>query len=542
MKRVKGHEYLYDRNGHYYFRRGVPDDVRLAFEGKEEVVVSLKTQSRAEACHRAAAQHLRFDQKLAAARGTPDPTTSAVADWEAQATASAPDREEIERTVRRWLAERFDDEATFAGQASDEALDERVRDLSFQKLLADIKLTRRSEASQLSTEWAAESIATANGWKFPDGSGLHKHLVNTLIRAEREMAHQAVARLDGAPVTELDATFSAERYRMDAEARRSVAAGPEFSPQSISGLLEGHHGERGLAPATIKAWTRQLQRFIEFVGHDDAHQVTPQDVLGWKDQLRTQTTKEGSPLSAKTINETYLAALRAAFSWGVRNRRVATNPATGVTVRGPKVPRRRDKHLLDDEALKILRATLLAQSERLTPQHAFARRWVPWLCAFTGARVNEMTQLRAEDVVEVSGIWAVYITEEAGGQKMRDAWHVPLHKQIIEQGFLKAVKGKRGPLFYDPSLYRGGSQGNPQYKKTGERLAAWVRSLGVTRDVDPNHGWRHRFMTLAYRHKLDLRIADQIQGHAPATDGEAYGEAEVAAMKREIDKLPRYTV
>jgi integrase len=542
LKRVKGHQYLCDRDGSLYFRRGIPEDVRHAFGGKREVVVSLDTRSLAEARHRAADQLRLFDQKLAAARGTSDPTRTVPAGEDAHTAARTPERDEIERSVREWLAERLNDQILFAGRASEEDVDERASDLSNQHLLAEIKLARGSAASTLSTEWVADTIAAAKGWKFAEGSRLYAHLVRTLIRAEREAAHRTLADLDGSPITELDATFASERYRLDAETARAAPAKSKFRPQSITGLLEGRHDERKLAPATLKAWKRHLKRFIAFVGHDDAHRVTADDVVRWKEHLRTRTTREGTPLSIKTINESYLAGLKAAYAWGVGNRRVESNPAAGITVIGKPPPRRRDKHLLDHEALTILRATLAPPGARLTPQHAFARRWVPWLCAFTGARVNEMTQLRAEDVVEVSGLWSVHITPDAGGQKRHEAWHVPLHSQIIEQGFLKAVAGKRGPLFYDPSLYRGGSEGNPQYKKTGERLAAWVRSLGVTRNVDPNHGWRHRFMTLVYRHGLDARIADQIEGHAPATDGEAYGEAEVVAMKREIEKLPRYPV
>jgi integrase len=41
----------------------------------------------------------------------------------------------------------------------------------------------------------------------------------------------------------------------------------------------------------------------------------------------------------------------------------------------------------------------------------------PWICAYTGARVNEITQLRANDVVNVDGIDCIRITSEAGTVK-----------------------------------------------------------------------------------------------------------------------------
>ena len=87
---------------------------------------------------------------------------------------------------------------------------------------------------------------------------------------------------------------------------------------------------------------------------------------------------------------------------------------------------------------------------------------------------------------------------------------------LVAQGF-PSFAGSRGsrPLFYDPAQARGGSEANPIYKKVGERLASWVRTLGVSAPgVDPNHGWRHRFKTAGRRAGIDPTVLDATQGHA----------------------------
>src|ERR1700730_276574 len=101
------------------------------------------------------------------------------------------------------------------------------------------------------------------------------------------------------------------------------------------------------------------------------------------------------------------------------------------------------------EAEKILSATLAPFSDLMTPENRAARRWVPWLCAYTGARVNEMTQLRAKDVQNLNGIWCIHITPEAGDVKTSEKRLVPLHPHLIEQGFLDFAQRKKGaqPLF-----------------------------------------------------------------------------------------------
>jgi hypothetical protein len=88
---------------------------------------------------------------------------------------------------------------------------------------------------------------------------------------------------------------------------------------------------------------------------------------------------------------------------------------------------------------------------------------------------------------------------------------------------------------------RGGSKTATQATKMGERLAKWVRSLGIE-GVQPNHGWRHRFKTVARSVRMDSEARDAIQGHAPQTEGQAYGEWPLDALRAEVDKLGRYQV
>jgi integrase len=82
-----------------------------------------------------------------------------------------------------------------------------------------------------------------------------------------------------------------------------------------------------------------------------------------------------------------------------------------------------------------------------------ARRWVPWLCAYTGARVGELTQLRACDIERRPFGPVMRITPDAGTVKTDEARTVPLHQHLIEMGLLDYVAavarlGKQAPLFY----------------------------------------------------------------------------------------------
>ena len=164
-------------------------------------------------------------------------------------------------------------------------------------------------------------------------------------------------------------------------------------------------------------------------------------------------------------------------------------------------------------------------------------RWVPWLCAFSGARVSEVCQVRAEDVLQLEGIWCIRFTPEAGSLKnVSSERAVPLHPALIEQGFLEFVeKVGSGPLFAELKPDRFGSRGGNGTKVLGR----WVRAMGLTDPrISPNHSWRHQFRTLGRRYGLATDILDAITGHRRKTVADTYGEFPIGALYREITKIP----
>ena len=199
---------------------------------------------------------------------------------------------------------------------------------------------------------------------------------------------------------------------------------------------------------------------------------------------------------------------------------------SGIGVKVGKAKRERGKGFTDDEASFTLALTLKSMNGQLSKEHKSARRWVPWLCGYTGARVGEIAQLRKQDVLEKDGVWLIWITPEAGTVKDGNSRYVPIHPHLVQQGFVDFVRsGKSGPLFFSEDRKRGGSLENPTSKKVGERLAAWIRAEGLSDErVAPNHAWRHRFKTKAREYNLEAGARDYLQGHVPATEGEEYGE------------------
>ncbi len=340
-------------------------------------------------------------------------------------------------------------------------------------------------------------------------------------------------------------------YRPDTEAARFPAwgpAGPAKRPTggTLTGLVEEwwkeQQREDGAKLSTHESYSGTMRKFVAFLGHDDASQVTTENVIAFKDhRLKQINPRTNKPISAKTIKDNDLAGLRAIFGWAVDNRRIAGNPATGVTIKVRKKPKLRGKGFTDSEAKAILTAAWQYQpGPREFAKTAAAKRWVPWLCAYSGARVGEVVQLRKEDVRKEGGLWVLKVTPEANAQKGNEARDVVLHSHLVELGFPEFVAScASGYLFLTPTP-KGGVRG--PWEAAKNRLQEFVRTVVSDPNVAPNHGWRHRFKTECRRVRIDREVRDAIQGHAPQAEGERYGEMPLEAQAEELQKFPRFEI
>jgi integrase len=329
-------------------------------------------------------------------------------------------------------------------------------------------------------------------------------------------------------------------YSPDAYRERFPKFEGADSGETPQQLFEAWVRERKPARGTIVSWRYVFAKMAKHFKDRSAASISPDEAQDWTKSL---TDKR----SASTVRTNWITASKTIFGWAVEHKRIPHNPFAQVKITVPKKHRLRETQaFLQDEWRTILRASL-AIRELDTPGIA-ARRWVPWLCAYTGARPGEMTQLRGSDVIEREGIHGLRITPEAGAVKGNKARVVPVHEHLIAQGFLAFVaRHGRGPLFYRPTQQHDGDDPiqikKPRYVQARERLADWVRSVGVTdEELSPNHAWRHTFKQIADRAGITERMSDYITGHAPRNVGAAYGAPTLSDMAEALKKFPRYEV
>lgn len=495
-------------SGVYWFRRGVPADLR-ALVGKREEKRSLQTKDPAVAKKRHADALAEVETRWANLRIGPRSLTEReaheiAAPWHDRWLASYKDNPSAQITWRVDLADRlwvapppFEAATLSVNFLSDVSPDEsKLRDME---------------------NWCragARECLRASGLVVDAGSE------TTLARALGYAIQRASLTL---------ARYAKGEFGIGPQSSTSWAAGVVASPEltksvSLTELFEGWSTERKPAAKTLYEWKRVLQTLAAFLGHDDAGKISSEDLIRWKASM------VDAGLKSRTIQNAKLAPVRAVLQWGVDNRRLNQNPAHRVTIEVKSIATERKRSFTDEEAKVILAASLLEKDT--------VKRWVPWLGAYSGARVSELCQLRVDDVIEVDGIWCMKFDPEAGPLKNSSSERtIPLHPALIDSGFLTFVKGiKAGPLFPHLAPDKFGKRGGNGTKVIGR----FVRSLGIidTR-LSPSHSWRHRIKTQGRRFGLAKDILEAITGHGRKTVADSYGEFPMEALLRELAKIPR---
>ena len=276
--------------------------------------------------------------------------------------------------------------------------------------------------------------------------------------------------------------------------------------------------ERGLAENTLKSYRRDLRRYLEYlesVGVDSLDAVSEATVAGFLMRLR-EGDGEHPPLSATSAART-VVAVRGFHKFAVRDGLATLDPATAVKPPAPAKRLPKALPLADVEA--ILEAagsagTTLALRDRALLELLYG----------TGARISEAVGLDVDDLDLEAG----EVLLRGKGSKERI---VPVGSFAREAISAYLVRAR-------PELVSTGSTGGGRSTSAGalflnarggrlSRQSAWtvlVRAAeraGVTRDVSP-HTLRHSFATHLLDGGADVRVVQELLGHASVTTTQVY--------------------
>lgn len=269
--------------------------------------------------------------------------------------------------------------------------------------------------------------------------------------------------------------------------------------------------ERGLAANTLTSYRRDLQRYVSFLGGraiDDVGAITSADLSEFLMALR-EGGDEHPPLTAGSAART-LVAVRGFHKFVVREGLLDTDPAR--VVRPPSPPQRLPKALPLSDIEAILGAAGAAGTTLAIRDRALLE-----LLYGTGARISEAVGLDVDDLDIEQGL----VRLRGKGSKER---LVPVGSYAREAcgSYLATAR---------PAVYRQGRSGHALFLNArGGRLSrqsAWTvitaaaRRAGISVDVSP-HTLRHSFATHLLDGGADVRVVQELLGHASVTTTQIY--------------------
>jgi integrase/recombinase XerD len=281
--------------------------------------------------------------------------------------------------------------------------------------------------------------------------------------------------------------------------------------RAIRTYLDHLSVERGLAANTLTSYRRDLRRYQEYLeelGIESLDAVTEATVTSFLVRLREGDADH--PALSSTSAARTVVAVRGFHKFAVSDGLAANDPAAGVKPPAPAKRLPKALPLADVEA--ILEAagsagTTLALRDRALLEVLYG----------TGARISEAVGLDVDDLDTVDG--TVLLRGKGSKERL-----VPVGSYALEAVDAYLVRGR-------PELVAAGS-GTPALflNARGGRLSrqsAWavlVRAAeraGVTRDVSP-HTLRHSFATHLLDGGADVRVVQELLGHASVTTTQVY--------------------
>ena len=269
--------------------------------------------------------------------------------------------------------------------------------------------------------------------------------------------------------------------------------------------------ERGLAANTLSSYRRDLRRYQEHLaanGIEEMADITEATVSGFLMRLR-EGDADHPPLSATSAART-VVAVRGFHKFAVADGLATIDPASAV--KPPTPAKRLPKALPLAEVEAILEAagepgTTLALRDRALLEVLYG----------TGARISEAVGLDVDDLDAVDG--TVLLRGKGSKERL-----VPVGSFAREAVDNYLVRGR-------PELASSGGAGGALFLNArGGRLSrqsAWAVLVkaadraGVTKDVSP-HTMRHSFATHLLDGGADVRVVQELLGHASVTTTQVY--------------------
>lgn len=314
-----------------------------------------------------------------------------------------------------------------------------------------------------------------------------------------------------------------------------AAGGGEVAPigRAVERYLRHVALERGRSPHTVAAYRRDLSRYAAFVaglGRADPADITSQDVAAFVTAIRDprgasdargsgpaqREVGDGAAAPAPVSASSAARMLSSVRGWhrflveeGILTRDVAADQ------KPPKQPRRLPKAIAIADVERLLEACAGDDPIMLRDRALLE------LLYATGARVSEAIDLNVDDVIGDDARVGTAVRLFGKGRKQRI---VPLGRYAQEA--LDAYLVRARPLFAPrgastPALFLGARGARLSRQSAWLVIRAAAERAGLDVELSP-HTLRHSFATHLLQGGADVRVVQELLGHASVATTQLY--------------------
>lgn len=398
------------------------------------------------------------------------------------------------------------------GTTSDKAASIRAAALHIQVLSALDKIANMTDSRRPKR---LVDLLNINPLKVEvDGAKFDFDLNNPIELAEYQKLVQSIQK-GGSAARSVDTESATERLleRIEAITTPNTIQGKSKTFQDVKNEYLIHAKAKNLAPRTQKQYASKIERFEAWLGK----KPTPINAISaarfheFKTYLMTGD-EANKPLAAKTV-DLFTGAINEVFKMAVHAGYIATNPCQGQLVIKRKVRQQSETEKFTDDDLK-----LIFDPKRLNQLEDPSDVWVPLLGLFTGARLNEICQLKTADIQQDQGFWLLDFHNSGEDNNLKTSASerkIPIHPRLIKLGFLdyieavKALPESNGRIFpwlrkYEQAF---GDVPSQRFQKILQALGIWVFRRKVF------HSFRHTAQVKLQQSGIDLVVRKHWLGH-----------------------------
>ena len=286
----------------------------------------------------------------------------------------------------------------------------------------------------------------------------------------------------------------------------------------IRGYLDHLAVEKGASPHTLTAYRRDLDRYrchLVDLGVDDLGSVTEAHVEAFRARLSTADPDRGNRTLAPSSVARALAAVRGLHRFAARDGVAAVDAAASVTP--PRPPRRLPRAVPVDQMISVIESAGDTATDT-DPARLRDRAMLELLYA-TGARAAELVGLDVDDLegLDHSEGGTAILRGKGGKERL-----VPVGRPACDAVSAYLVRGR--PVLAvkgGPALFLNTRGGRISRQTLWNTVAAAAGRAGVAAEISP-HSFRHSFATHLLDGGADIRVVQELLGHASVTTTQVY--------------------